>query len=133
FTTHPPPRSQLFPYTTLFRSRLDTMDYSFVLTANILPEADPLNFRLEEACAQLADQYFRAEAPARVKDFAWWAGINVTDAIRGAGEIKPKLTPVSVEGTVDEFLISESEVDDFFAVEPQEFVISFIPYRDTYL
>ena len=115
------------------KRRLDTMDYSFVLTANILPEADPLNFRLEEACAQLADQYFRAEAPARVKDFAWWAGINVTDAIRGAGEIKPKLTPVSVEGTVDEFLISESEVDDFFAVEPQEFVINFIPYRDTYL
>src|SRR5207244_5475317 len=50
-----------------------------------------------------------------------------------AGEIKPKLTPVSVEGTVDEFLIGESEVDDFFAFEPQDFVINFIPYRDTYL
>src|SRR3989442_7671283 len=115
------------------KRRLDSMDYSFVLTANILPEADPLNFRLEEACAQLADQYFRAEAPARAKDFAWWAGINVTDAIRGAGEIKPKLTPVSVEGTVDEFLISESELDDFYAFAPQDFVINFIPYRDTYL
>src|SRR5204862_6684415 len=58
---------------------------------------------------------------------------NVTDAIRGSGEIKPKLVPVSVEGTADEFLISESELDDFFAFEPQDFVINFIPYRDTYL
>src|SRR5437870_10168580 len=115
------------------KRRLDTMDYSFVLTANILPEADPLNFRLEEACAHLADQYFRAEAPARVKDFAWWAGINVTDAIRGAGEIKPKLTPVSVEGTVDEFLISESELEEFLAFTPQESSVNLIPYRDTYL
>src|SRR5947207_11415900 len=55
------------------KRRLDSMDYSFVLTSDALPEADPLNFRLEEACAQLAFQYFRAEAPARVKDFAWWA------------------------------------------------------------
>ena len=115
------------------KRRLDTMDYSFVLTTNILPEADPINLRLEEACAQLADQYFRAEAPARVKDFAWWAGINVTDAMRGAAEIKPKLLPVSVEGTVDEFLISEPELDDFYAFQPQDFVINFIPYRDTYL
>ena len=115
------------------KRRLDIMDYSFVLTSSILPEADPFSLRLEEACAQLANQYFKAEAPARAKDFAWWAGINVTDAIRGGGEIKPKLVPVSVEGSADEFLIGESEVDDFFAVEPQEFVINFIPYRDTYL
>jgi len=115
------------------KRRLDIMDYSFVLTSSILPEADPFSLRLEEACAQLANQYFKAEAPARAKDFAWWAGINVTDAIRGGGEIKPKLVPVSVEGTADEFLIGESELDDFFAFEPQDFVINFIPYRDTYL
>src|SRR6266850_6963900 len=90
------------------KKRLDMMEYAFVLTSNILPEADPANLRMEEACTQLAQQYFKAEAPARVKDFAWWAGINVTDAIRGAGEIKPKLVPIPVEGTADEFLISES-------------------------
>jgi hypothetical protein len=115
------------------KKRLDTMDYSFVLAANVLPEADPQNLRMEVACAQLAQQYFKAEAPARIKDFAWWAGINVTDAIRGAGEVKPKLVPIPVEGTADEFLISESEIDEFFAFEPPEFAINFIPYRDTYL
>jgi len=115
------------------KKRLDSMDYSFVLASNVLPEADPQNLRLEAACTQLAEQYFKAEAPARIKDFAWWAGINVTDAIRGAGEIKPKLVPITVEGTTDEFLMNESDLDDFFAFEPQEFAISFIPYRDTYL
>src|SRR6516164_6357542 len=100
------------------KRRLDTMDYAFVLTSNVLPEADPLNLRMEEACAQLAQQYFRAESPARVKDFAWWAGINVTDAIRAAGEIKPKLVPVCIDGSPDEFLMSEADIDGFFAFEP---------------
>src|SRR5262249_14430294 len=113
--------------------RLDSPDYAFVLTASLLPEADPFNLRMEEACAQLAAQYFRAEAPARVKDFAWWAGINVTDAIKGAAEVKPKLVPIPVEGTKDEFLISEADIDTFLSFKPPEAAINFIPYRDTYL
>jgi winged helix DNA-binding protein len=115
------------------KKRLDSTAYSLVLTANVLPEADPFNLRMEEACAQLAAQYFRAEAPARVKDFAWWAGINVTDAIRGAAEIKPQLVAIPVEGTKDEFLLSESDLDDFLAFKLPEAAISFIPYRDTFL
>src|SRR5438093_7463522 len=113
--------------------RLDSTEYSFVLTSNLLPEADPFSLRMEEACAQLAAQYFRAEAPARIKDFAWWAGINVTDAIKGAGEVKPKLVPIAVEGTKDEFLISESDLEAFLNFKPPEAAVSLIPYRDTYL
>jgi hypothetical protein len=115
------------------KKRLDSTSYSLVLTSNLLPEADPFNLRMEEACAQLATQYFRAESPARVKDFAWWAGINVTDAIRAAAEVKPKLAPIPVEETRDEFLISEADLDEFLAFEPQEATVSLIPYRDTYL
>jgi hypothetical protein len=115
------------------KKRLDSTEYSFVLTSNVVPEADPYNLRMEEACAQLAAQYFRAEAPARVKDFAWWAGINVTDAIKGAGEVKPKLVALPVEGTKDEFLISESDLDAFANFKAPEAAINFIPYRDTYL
>jgi hypothetical protein len=113
--------------------RLDSTEYSFQLTSNVLPEVDPFSIRMEEACARLAAQYFRAEAPARVKDFAWWAGINVTDAIRGTDEIKPKMVPIAVEGTKDEFLISQSEVDEFHSFIPQDHAINFIPYRDTFL
>jgi Winged helix DNA-binding domain len=115
------------------KKRLDSTEYAFALTSNVLPEADPFNLRMEEACTQLATQYFRAEAPARVKDFAWWAGINVTDAIKGAAEVKPLLVPIPVEGTKDEFLISEADVDAFVGFKPTEAAINFIPYRDTYL
>jgi hypothetical protein len=115
------------------KKRLDSTEYSFVLTSNVVPEADPYNLRMEEACAQLAAQYFRAEAPARVKDFAWWAGINVTDAIKGAGEVKPKLVAIPVEGTKDEFLISETDLEAFVNFKAPEAAINFIPYRDTYL
>lgn len=115
------------------KKRLDSTEYAFVLTSSILPEADPFSLRMEAACAQLAAQYFKAESPARVRDFAWWAGINVTDAIRGVGELKPKLVPILVEGTKDEFLISEAEVDDFFSFSLEQSAINFIPYRDTHL
>ena len=115
------------------KKRLDVTEYSLALTANVLPQADPFNLRMEHACAQLATQYFRAESPARVRDFAWWAGINVTDAIKGAAEVKPKLVPIAVEGTKDEYLIGEADVDEFLAFELRDNAITFIPYRDTYL
>jgi hypothetical protein len=115
------------------KKRLDSTDYSYILTSSLLPDADPFSLRMEEACAQLAAQYFRAEAPARVRDFAWWAGINVTDAIKGAAEVKPKLVPIAVEGTKDEFLISEADVDSLLNFKAPEAALSFIPYRDTYL
>jgi hypothetical protein len=112
--------------------RLDTTQYSYALTSSVLPEVDPFDLRMEEACTRLAAQYFRAESPARVKDFAWWAGINVTDAMRGAAEAKPKLVPIPVEGTKDEYLISEADLDAFLSFSPSE-AVNFIPYRDTFL
>jgi len=115
------------------RKRLDSTEYSFALTSNVLPEADPFNMRFEEACTRLAAQYFKAEAPARIKDFAWWAGINVTDAMKGVDELKPKLIPIPVEGTKDEFLISESDAEEFFSFRPNPDSVNLIPYRDTFL
>lgn len=115
------------------KRRLDVTEYSLVLTSSVLPQVDPFNLRMEDACAQLATQYFRAESPARIRDFAWWAGINVTDAIKAAGEVKPKLVPIAIEGTNDEFLIRESDLEEFLAFESREQAVNFIPYRDTYL
>jgi|GEM_PF-1883304 len=115
------------------RRRLDSSEYSYVLVSEWLPEVDPFEMRYEEACARLAAQYFRAEAPARIKDFAWWAGINVTDAIRAAGEVKPRLVPIAVEGTKDEYLIAEDDIDAFYGTPNLESAINLIPYRDTYL
>lgn len=114
------------------RRRLDSTEYSYVLVSELLPEVDPFEMRNEEACARLAAQYFKAEAPARIRDFAWWAGINVTDAMKGVAEVKPKLVPIVIEGTKDEYLISESDMDQLYSTTAQESV-NLIPYRDTFL
>jgi hypothetical protein len=115
------------------RRRLDSTDYSYILLSHVLPEIDPFAMRNDEAWSRLAAQYFRAEAPARAKDFAWWAGINVTDAIKGIAEIKPKLVPITVEGSNDEYLISEAELQEFSSFSPLDSPFNLIPYRDTYL
>lgn len=38
----------------------------------------------EEALAELARRYFASHGPATVQDLAWWAGLTVADAARGA-------------------------------------------------
>jgi hypothetical protein len=113
--------------------RLDSTEYSYILLSDLLPELDPFEMRSQEACTRLAAQYFRAESPARARDFAWWAGINVTDAIKGIEDVKPKLVSILVEGTKDEYLIPESDVDEFHKFTPDENSFNLIPYRDTYL
>jgi hypothetical protein len=115
------------------KRRLDSTEYSHILLSDLLPEVDPFAMRSQEAAMKLAAQYFRAESPARARDSAWWAGINVTDAIKGIEDVKPKLVPIAVEGTKDEYLIPESDLDEFHKFSPDENSFNLIPYRDTYL
>jgi len=115
------------------RKRLDSTEYSYILLSQLLPDVDPFAMRNNEAWARLAAQYFKAESPARSKDFAWWAGINVTDAIKGIEEVKPKLVAVAIEGSKDEYLIPEPDVDEFYRFSPEDSPSNLIPYRDTYL
>jgi len=113
--------------------RLDSTDYSFILLSDLLPEVDPFEMRSHEAWTRLAVQYFKAESPARAKDYAWWAGINVTDAIKGIDEAKPKLVTIAVEGTKDEYLIPETDIEEFYKFNAEDSPFNLIPYRDTYL
>jgi hypothetical protein len=115
------------------RRRLDSTAYSYILLSQLLPELDPFAMRNDEAWARLAAQYFRAESPARAKDFAWWAGINVTDAMKGIQEVKPRLVPVAVEYSKDEYLIPESDLDEFYGFSASDSRFNLIPYRDIYL
>jgi hypothetical protein len=115
------------------KRRLDSTEYSYILLSQLLPEVDPFAMRNQEAWARLATQYFKAESPARARDFAWWAGINVTDAIKGIEEVKPKLVPVAIEGSKDEYLIPESDLQEFYSFSPQDSPFNLIPYRDIYL
>src|SRR6185369_13451567 len=63
----------------------------------------------------------------------WWAEINVTDAMKGIEDVKPKLMPISVEGTKDEYFMNESDFDEFNAFVPKKSAINFNPYRNTFL
>ena len=116
------------------KKRLDTTDYAFALLSNVLPEIDPYYLKTEHANVELAALYFRSEGPARIRDFAWWAGINVTEAIRAANDVRPSLTPIDVANSGDEFLMSETESEEFADFEPTTApAVNFIPYRDVYL
>ena len=116
------------------RKRLDSTEYSFALLNDVLPEVAPFGLQTEQANIELATQYFRTEGPARVKDFAWWAGVNVTDAMRAAAEIRPRLQSLSVENSRDEFLISETELEQLSDFGPTRSpTVNFIPYRDIFL
>jgi len=46
---------------------------------------------LEEALAGLARRYFESHGPATVKDFAWWSGLNLTEATRVVESIRADL------------------------------------------
>ena len=46
----------------------------------------------------------------------------MTDAIKGIEEVKPKLVPITVEGSKDEYLIPESDIQDFYNFSPQEYL-----------
>jgi hypothetical protein len=45
--------------------------------------SDARDLPREEALAELARRYFSSHGPATLHDFAWWAGITISDARRG--------------------------------------------------
>ena len=113
--------------------RLDSTEYTYSLLSNVLPEVDPFHLKPEIANIELASLYFASEGPARIKDFAWWAGINVTEAIRAVGEVRPALQPIEVANSKDEFLLSAGAVEEFSEFTPDGSTVNLIPYRDVYL
>ena len=116
------------------KNRLDSSENSFVLLSVFLPEVDPFNLQTERANIELVAHYFRTEGPARIKDFAWWAGINVTDAMRAAAETRPRLKSLRIENEKDEFLIVETELEQLLDFSPAKSpTVNFIPYRDIFL
>jgi len=52
----------------------------------------------EEALSELARRYFLSRGPASVADFAWWAGLTLTEAKAGHAGARPHLVSEVVEG-----------------------------------
>ncbi|NUY81173.1 winged helix DNA-binding domain-containing protein [Flavobacterium sp. MAH-1] len=58
----------------------------------------PRKLSKEEALAELAQTYFKSHAPATVRDFQWWSGLNLTDCRTGIKANEKKLESVEIEG-----------------------------------
>ena len=69
---------------------------TFVLLDEWVPDSRELS--REESLAELARRYFASHGPATVHDFAWWAGLTVTEARSGLEAAIPGLTPVRMAG-----------------------------------
>ncbi|WP_313406725.1 winged helix DNA-binding domain-containing protein [Aeromicrobium sp.] len=70
---------------------------TFVPYASRIPATD---LDHDEALVRLATMYLAGHAPATAHDFAWWAGLTVTDAKRAFALAEvDEIAPVSSDGT----------------------------------
>ena len=69
---------------------------TFALLEDWTPQ--PRNLSADDALAELASIYFRAHAPATVKDFAWWSGLTMGEAKRAAHLAGDLLCSATIDG-----------------------------------
>lgn len=68
-----------------------------LLEERVAPDAAPLPAR-DEALHRLALRYFTTRGPATAADFAWWAGLTLTEARRAAHAAEPDIERESIGG-----------------------------------
>jgi Winged helix DNA-binding domain len=69
---------------------------TFVLLDEWVPDSRDLS--REESLLELARRYFVSHGPATVHDFAWWAGLTVTEARSGLEAAMPELISERIDG-----------------------------------
>ena len=69
---------------------------TFTLLDEWVPNARQLDD--DEALATLARRYYRSHGPATERDFAWWSGLTLTEARRGAALAGNDLTRMVIDG-----------------------------------
>ena len=70
--------------------------FTYALLAERAPQAGPV-FDRDQALAELAVRYFRSHGPATLRDFAWWSGLTLKDALTGIAAGSPALVKSVVE------------------------------------
>lgn len=70
--------------------------HTLTLLEEWLPTMRPLE--RDEALGALARRYFTSHGPASINDFAWWAGLKVSDARAGLDSVKSELVSEDVDG-----------------------------------
>ena len=84
------------------------------ITYALLDERAPMTKPVgrDEALAMLAERYFATRSPATPQDFAWWSGLTVTDAKRGADAARVRERDRLAEPTDSVHLLPN--YDEFF-------------------
>ena len=86
----------------------------------------PRKLEGDEALAELATRYFRSHGPATEYDFAWWAGLTVSDARSAIELVKPQLERETINNQpywfTDSMAATQEPADDAYL----------LPYLDEY-
>lgn len=101
-------------------------EQTFALLDEWAPHARELS--REEALAELARRYFTGHGPATIHDFAWWAGITVTDAKAGLEAVKSGLLWEKIDGKA---YWMTKDTPDHSAYDPSR--VHLLPGFDEYL
>jgi hypothetical protein len=104
--------------------------FTYALVEERVPQAAVLS--AEEALAGWTLRYFLSHGPAQAKDFAWWSGLTLQEALRGLQMTAGQLRRESVNGNTY-WLSPNTDVDR--AGRPEALLLSLydeytIAYRD---
>lgn len=87
-----------------------------------------------EALAELAWRYYSTRGPATIKDFAWWAGLNMPSARRGLELTSSRLESWEVDGRTYWFVDQQVPLGNRQAVDLvqcyDEAIVSYSESRD---
>lgn len=110
---------------------------TFVLLDEWIPKTKELS--KDEALAELTARYFGSHGPATAHDFAWWAGITVTEALRGidmaqmkrsdryfftAQPVVSRKLSVRLLPAYDEFLVAYKDRDDMRVIFSPSIIVN---------
>ena len=74
----------------------DGKQQTFTLLEEWVPTAKTL--ARDEALGELAVRYFTSHGPASVHDFAWWAGLTISESRAGVDSVASRLDSEDVDG-----------------------------------
>lgn len=80
--------------------------HTFVLLDEWIPKTKMLT--KDESLAELATMYFRSHGPATARDFAWWIGVTITEALRAIDMIR--LKKIEDYFFTDDLVISQNHI-----------------------
>ena len=96
---------------------------TYALLAERAPRARPLE--RDEALGELAARYFSSHGPATVRDFGWWSGLTMRDAMRGIEIARARKR--EVEG------LSYWTIGGWRAAQPARHRLDLLPIYDEYI